>query len=49
MRPFDLQIQTRKLHSATDTPKPGALDAGDSTLPLSKGEKPLQEKAANKS
>jgi len=49
MRPFDLQIQTRKSRSATDAPEPCALDAGDSTLPLSKGEKPPQEKAANKS
>ena len=49
MRPFDLQIQTRKSRNATDTVKLGALVAGDSTLPLSRGEKPPQEKAANKS
>jgi hypothetical protein len=49
MCPFDLQIRTRKLRSATDAPGPGALFAGDSILPLSKGEKPPQEKAANKS
>jgi hypothetical protein len=49
MRPFDPQIRTRKSRNATDAPRPGALAAGDSTLPLSKGEKPPQEKAANKS
>jgi hypothetical protein len=48
-RPFDPQIQTRKSHSAADTPEPVAPAAGDSILPLSKGEKPPQEKAANKS
>jgi hypothetical protein len=49
MRPFDLQIQTHKSRSATDAVEPGALAAGDSTLPLSKAQKPSQEKAANKS
>jgi hypothetical protein len=49
MRPFGLQIRTRKSRSATDAPEPDALVAGDSILQLSKGEKPPQEKAANKS
>jgi len=49
MRPFDPQIETRRSRSATDAVKPGAPAAGDSTLPLSRGEKPPQEKAANKS
>jgi len=49
MRPFDLQIQTRKPRSATGAVKRGALVAGDSTPPISRGEKPPQEKAANKS
>jgi hypothetical protein len=48
MRPFGLQIRTRKSRSATDAVKPGVLAAGDSTLPLSRREKPPQEKAANK-
>jgi len=39
----------RKSHSATDAEKPGARAGGDSTLPLSRREKPPQEKAANKS
>jgi hypothetical protein len=47
--PFDLQIRTRKSRSATDIAEPVAPAAGDSILPLSKGEKPPQEKAANKS
>jgi hypothetical protein len=49
MRPFGLQIRTRKSRSATDAPEPAALVAGDSILPLSKAKKPPQEKAANKS
>jgi hypothetical protein len=49
MRRFGLQIRTRKSRNATDAPEPGALVAGDSTPPLSKAEKPPQEKAANKS
>jgi hypothetical protein len=49
MRRSDPQIRTRKSHSATDAVKLGALAGGDSTLPLSRREKPLQEKAANKS
>jgi hypothetical protein len=49
MRPFDLQIQTRKSRSATDTAKLGALVADDSILLLSRGEKPPQEKATNRS
>jgi len=48
-RPFDLQIRTRKSRSAADTAEPVVPAAGDSILPLSKGEKPPQEKAANKS
>jgi hypothetical protein len=49
MRPFDPQIRTRKSRSGADAVKPGAPAAGDSILPLSRGEKPPQEKAANKS
>jgi hypothetical protein len=49
MRQFDLQIQTRKSRSATGVVKPAARAADDSTLPLSRGEKLPQEKAANKS
>jgi hypothetical protein len=48
MRLFDLQIQTRKSRSATDAVKPGALVAGDSILPLSRGEKLPQGKATSK-
>jgi hypothetical protein len=49
MRQFDPQIQTRKSRNATGVVKPAARAAGDSTLPLSRGEKLPQEKAANKS
>jgi hypothetical protein len=49
MRQSDLQIRTRKSRSATDTAGPDARVGGDSTLPLSRREKPPQEKAANKS
>jgi hypothetical protein len=49
MRQFDSQIQTRKSRSATGVVKLAARAAGDSTLPLSRGEKLPQEKAANKS
>jgi hypothetical protein len=48
-RPFDLQIRRRKSHSAAYIPELVAPAAGDSILPLSRGEKPPQEKAANKS
>jgi len=49
MRQFDPQIQTRKSRSASGAVKPAAHVAADSTLPLSRGEKLPQEKAANKS
>jgi hypothetical protein len=47
-RPFDLQIQTRRLRSAPGIPELDVRGAADSTLPLSKEEKPPQEKAADK-
>jgi hypothetical protein len=46
---FDPQIQTRKSRTATDTAKRDARDGGDSTLQISRGEKPPQEKQAGRS
>jgi hypothetical protein len=46
---FDLQIHTRRLRTAPGIPKLDVHAAADSTLPLSKEEKPPQEKAADKS
>jgi hypothetical protein len=49
MHPFGLQIRTRKSRSATGAVERAVPAAGDSILPLSRREKPPQEKAANKS
>jgi hypothetical protein len=49
MRAFDLRTRKRKSRNAIDNATPGARAGGDSTHPLSKGEKPPQEKAADKS
>jgi hypothetical protein len=49
VHPFDPQIRMRRSRSATDAGKPGALVSAGSILPLSRREKPPQEKAANKS
>jgi hypothetical protein len=46
---FDLQTQTRKSRTVTDTAKRGVRDGDDSTHQLSRGEKPPQEKPANRS
>jgi hypothetical protein len=48
-RAFDLQIQTRKSRTAADSAKRDARDGGDSTLRISRGEKPPQEKPADRS
>jgi hypothetical protein len=48
-RAFDPQIQTRKSRTAADSAKRDARDGGDSTLRISKGEKPPQGKPANRS
>jgi hypothetical protein len=48
-RAFDLQIQTRKSRTAADTAERDARDGGDSTLQISRGEKPPQEKPADRS
>jgi hypothetical protein len=48
-QPFDPQIQARKSRTAADAAKRDARDAGDSTLRISRGEKPPQEKPANRS
>jgi hypothetical protein len=49
MLSFDLQIRTRKSRSEADAVRLDAHAGADSTLPLSREEKPPQEKAADKS
>jgi hypothetical protein len=46
---FDLQIRARKSRIGADNAEHGVRAVADSTLPLSKGKKPPQEKGANKS
>jgi hypothetical protein len=46
---FDLQTLTRKSHTAAGGAAPAARGVDDSTHQISKGEKPPQEKAADKS
>src|SRR6187397_37428 len=48
-RAFDLRTRRRRSHSAVDNATRDAHAGGDSTLQLSRGEKPPQEKPTNRS